>query len=702
MPSVMVIAGDADRRFAGVLEEGLAKLGYSLVDQEWAAERVVVILSRRALEDSDFFDRATVDGATPVLPVAVEDVGGLQLPAGLAELNWVWWDHDQPHSAARTVSSALITDQPTYAASRIVEAKAWAWVASGRGTDELLTSRRQVVDAERSTDAESGRGAAHPVITAFLAASRDHARSVLRRRVSRVVLASIFTGLVITAALGLVSEIKTVVTRSQLAPAAGVDSYQNGFAAPDNLAVKTAAYMIASAEQGDDQVGTPVAANLSALLSQPWPLARVSAPDGAGANDLATFGEGAWLVRGDGQLQLLDSQFGKAVSSIEASSDPLYSVATSSDGDVVLATGDRGATLIRDGALVGTVSMAEYPTAVAVSADGSRGAVQFGESVAILTLEGPAPVIVETRTWDEVLDIRAGSDSLVGLVRDGSGLATVALGSDEALWSAPLPASSRGFLFGAVGEDGSAAIVTGRRLWTSRGQGELDPVGPAPDAATAMAISDGMIAVSSDPYGTTVFDATLGITLPRTCRGFARVLDVTFSARNDTVTCDGYGVFETWPIQRPVPSSDRRLATITPAEAEAVLDRLPARVDLSGDVTAVAGLGSSNTVVVGTSDGEVVEFDTRAEGRGFLAGRWQMADETPVVSLTYESTEELAVQTESALWTLRPCPGCGGSSARQVSEVTSRPKRCYGPDLTTLIPPELLDRLRVSLCRGTL
>ena len=685
-----------DAEAAALIALGLATSGFTVVATREPHEVVVVLLSRSSAAEPGFLEAHVTRATARPVPVALEDVGGTaHLPPGVVGLNWIWWDAERPEAANRTLAAALVTDQQTYADSRTLETKAWAWVNAGRGKDELLTSTRQVAQAVAVDATEVGRRGQDATVSAFLEASLAHARRLRWRRLTNAALTSIAAVVALVAAAGLLGEVRTVTTRSRLAVVANDET---PVSAADLSAVKVAAFILLSTRQGDDLVGTPVTAHLATLLSQPWPQAQILSVDSAAVNGFAAYDQGskAWLARGDGTVHNI-TLGGRPLGTEVRIGGPVYDLATNTDGTVVLAANAVSAWLVKDGRVVGTYPLTGAPRSLAVSADGTGAALEYSDRVEVLDVSAGGLRASRKVAAGDVLGLAAADDgSLLALVRSGGSVAVVDVTTGSRRWHSGAPQAE--LLTGAVGPDGSVALNAQRGLWWSDGEAPLRPAGiPTADLATALAVNDGIVAVSSDAGGTQVYDMRLEVPLPDTCRSVGSVRRVFILRDSRTVVCDGHGIFEVWSLERP--SAPQVVDIRAGDEIDAGAARLPEDVVLFGDVTASATLGS--TVVLGTRMGEVVEFDLPDQGPGRLTGRWQMSDGTPVSSLAYSGSTSLTVNTEAARWSLRPCPGCGLDVTRQLDAVVERHKRCFAPDLTTLVPEDLIDTLAVRLCRDT-
>lgn len=692
---VAIAATDADAEQAAVIALALATARFDVVSTADPHDVTVVLLSVGAVADGSFLTGVLGLRGTTV-PVALEVVDAAGLPPELASLNWIWWDVERPDAAAKALAAAVVTDPGTYAASRALEAKAWAWANAGRQDDELLGTTREVAFADAISTAEADRRDEDSPIPDFLAASLVNARRLRRRRLRNGAVSLVAAVLVIVAVVNLVSDVRTLRVRSRLSLIANADLPA---AAADVSAVKVAAFMLSGASQGEDLTGSAASRALAGLLSVPWPVARFTAPDSSAVNGFGAYDDGheAWLARGDGTLQQVTVEGAPAGTPIRTEGGPLYLVATSANGAVVLASGPTSATLVRAANVVGAYKIPTAADELAVSADGTQAAVALGARIDVLDLTGDSLTLLTSNEWEGVLDVGVAADgSLRALVRAGADIEVVDVAAGTRLWRSSAPEDP--LLAGALGADGSVVVSAERRLWWSTAGAPLaaTPL-PVPDTVTALATDRGVVAVSADATGTRLYDMDLGIRLPDTCRSLGSVRSLLLLSASQTVVCDGTGLFETWHLDRPGPPVPAAAADANPVAISS--DRLPEGVELAGEITASTSTGQS--VALGTRGGEVIEFDLPAQGRGILTGRWVMTDGGPVTSLTRAGADELVVGTDSAQWTVRTCSGCGLDVQRQIDTVAERPKRCFTPDLTDYVPEELMETLHVTSCRDT-
>lgn len=742
---VMVVAADGDQVVAGQIGDFLLAQGFevTLPDAQGRAPGVtmVVLLSPSAVAEPGFVEGLKFAVGARVVPIANGTFASDGIPEALAQLNWLQWDSHRPRRTLDQIAAAIRTNLVEYNTARNVEAAAWAWQAGGRETEGLLTRVGDVESASSRVQAHAALRGSSPdtTVVEFLGQSSVRARRLRRRRRRRMF---------VWTALGVILSVLVVVlvrtkeqTRQQYLLEFAMLNPSIAQTHAHAQAIKMA-YLIGHPDT-NDVVRQFAAIQIVSALSESWPTAVVGFDAEWSVNALTPYGDGtrAWVASGSGSLLDYDIEQNRVVTQVLVS-DHLYGVAATPDGRTALAADAENVYLIRDGRSEPLDVAADVGTGdvvLAIAPDGLAGAVRSTDGALVgLDLTATGADRLHTSTWDEVLDVRpAAAGGAVALARRGDTVYVVDPMDGRIRWQQLLPTG--GLEAGAVSPSGAVAYAAGRMLWSSDGIGPLIATGQGtPDAVTAMMLTDGgRIYYSGTAVGTPGYDTALRIPLPAICSDYVYVLGL-IQFGDGTVVCQDYGLVSLWPAVRPspptsVPSSvpvaaagrlvevigssdglvaltvrtaDGALSTqrwnTTGARISAAPDATstPGNAPLRGTVTAWAVAPGGDTAAIGTSFGDVIEFDITGGGTTVLDSRWSAPDHAAVTGLTYDGGG-LQVGTVTATWTVASCAGCGADPEVARQAVLDRQLPCYPSNLDNVIPEDARDGMGIGLCTGS-
>jgi hypothetical protein len=706
----------------------------------------LVLLSAQGVSNPEVLSAS--NDTSRLVPVKIGAFDEGSLPPRIRQLNWIVWDPSAQEQTCAMVLVATQTDLEDYRDARGLEAKAWAWHLSGRRSDELITDLRRL---KALTQNAPGVRIGAPsdlrdhVVADFRRLSLVRARTMRRWRRLRWALAVLLVPTILSASIALYDWVLSARVAGALQ--VGTADFTSN-RRPDVQALKESGLILGGLSSHRNPYPGLVT-QLAVALSEPWPESIIGQESPKALNALAFLGDSSRAVGGDGggNIATWDVTSGARSQVRHVSDRPLYHVATDQDGHTILAVDQSGAVfVVRQGSAAPVqVRVSGVPDKLVESADGALGSFVVNDRVFRLDLRTGTPRPELVAQADRVLDLepQAGGH-IAALVRTAQTLRLVDVGTGHSLWerrsSAPELES------GAISGDGSLAVTSGSQLLWSDGIADLRPTGQyVPDVLDALAITRSrLIIYSASAIGTRVFDLESGIQLPPICREIASMVGLAVAPSEDRVYCQGAGAFSIWnpaPVRPeavdPHPEIDSRAdsagnlaraelskdgtvavtwrqgtsgpnvtsvldlsgrSLAEPMAEKAVTLVLPG---FSGPVTAVGISTPTNTLLVGSSDGVVMELDHAADGSWLISNRWQAPDRLTVRAASVDQGM-LHVSTSRFAWSIPSCAGCSVNPLRLVARAIGRQLPCYSRSMGELIPADMRSVLKIRLCSSAL
>lgn len=756
---VAVLATDADALVAEKIRTYLGENGIRSIEETTKAEHsTVVLLSADSVRDRAFLARVDGVGPTRLVPVAMGAVPTANLPEVLCTINWILWDPNDPQRACANILSATQTDLDHYRIARSVEAKAHAWESGGRNKFELLVSRgelREAIADSAALQPDTG-GDQDPVIGDFLSASRLHVRKLTWKHRRRLAVWTVMTVvLVFVGGFFFISKRDAIQTQQLQYIAHGPSTDRR----PDVQAIKMAALLVHEVAIGKG-LDPGLVNGLADDLSEPWPMALLGEESPKSLNALAFDDDPSriWGADGGGEVAAWSLKAGTRGPARKAGV-LLSQVAVTPDGHTIATSDGTKVRVLHDGRATTTVTAKSSVQDLVLSRNGSWLAYHAGDQVFSIDLSGVTLTPKPSPKYDRVLDLQATTGGILALVRQGDHVAVVDVVDGHERWRSTEPTSE--LEKGAVAPNGGVALSSpsGQVLW-SGGRAPLMATGQyTPDLLTAIAVtSDGLVLYSANAIGTRGYDAKVGVRIPDVCRELATVVRLTLSPDEKRLSCDGQGMHSIWSLEglRPqgpakrAPGSAGRGAAVSetesgegmvsvhgakgfivsasvtpegylklesrkgltgPAERRLLIDvtgasvrsgdklpvLLPGTIHSDAPPSFLAIAPNGSTLAVGSADGSLTELDVIGTHTIIRAHRWVAPDRAAIRSVVYEG-RELVVTTDSAVWRVPSCAGCGATPLALVAIVMRRQLPCYPADLTKIVPAEDLKLMKVRLC----
>jgi WD40 repeat protein len=743
-----ILACAADSVVAGSVQSALIARGLRVrnATAPHGPGRIVVLISRAAVRDEAWLGSVAAVPPEVVVPVRIDDVSSVETPEKIRRLNWIIWSNEDRAAGEEIVFLAAVSDINLRRVTRSVESMAFGWNAGGRNKVDLIPRVGPAKAAMETVHRQVATNtlAAPDDTMAFVTSSLEYARR--RRGVRRFRWAR---RSLLAAAVAVVVPVTIVTGRGLVA----ANHLQAGASAPliearpDLVAIKASGALISGLAH---KSAPPVLfRKLVGELSRPWSAGVIGANGDSAVNGIA-FGDTPSLVTtvdGRGTIAWWDTKTGGMVKRYALHEGPLYWIDSTADGTSIAAANDKTVIVVDNGGRRRrTLHVPGGIQNLALSGDARHVVVETADGlldVDVGSSAAPSPIHVV----GSVLALRQTADGRVlALAANGNGLVLVDCLSGrtvaQAAWQRPVYPSA------AIGRDGSVLInAADGQLWWARAGLRLAGTGRAvPDALSGMAIADGNTAiVSSDAFGTTVFDPNNNLPLGNICTEYSHVLEVRTSPDGRLVSCNGRGTVDLtslagWaPQQRPSPAPQpakfplaaasstgnvakvtadtKGIVTLTTRDGGTiVLDPAatgfagiphpgvtavlaPGDLEYSGRATAVAILPGGSTIAIGSSDGMVSELDVRSPSDYSIVGRWQLPGGGQVRRLAWAADQRtLLADTDTYRWREQSCAGCYLDLAKAFAHVAQRRWFCYGRSTLDIVTTEVAHLLDLRVC----
>ncbi|KQO06511.1 hypothetical protein ASF06_15760 [Agreia sp. Leaf244] len=721
-PLVHVVDSHDTAAIADEIIHGLDHLGVDASGPVPTADRhvraVVILLSARALEDTVWLRRVELLRHERLVPVLVGQVSDDDVPAYIRELNWIIHSQGDTAFLAR-LFVGINTEASRFRDARDTRALSERWHGSGRSPDLLIDNLGEV---NRRADLTRGATTTVEGVDQFLAASRQHAERLRRRRIWR---ASYRSGIALAAVAALVFTISVV--QNGLRTSNNAVSFAFGDAAgsgrPDLAAIKAGGSLVDADEYPGSDGRLRIAVD---ALSRHWPAGFLRAEG-------ETMVEGKLLADGSAAALTIDGSLWHWDEGLESrtrtstGAPEILAGDISAAGDLVLATDGVSLTVATSGGDATRVAGIDSVQQLRLAPANDRALVESAGGIySIDDISSESPTAVSLGAWDSVLDIVQTEDgSAVALAeRDGS----FSLVSDDGSVVPAGPAPS-GATAGSVSSDGhSFIVVADGSIWYST-DGSMVSSGIVVSGAVValQLVDDGVVLISDRTRGTWAGDVGLGLDLGAICQTLPRTASFASTPAGNQILClQGTAAsVDSLDDIRPGATAEQPGAAVTSVTSSAStarvgevslvdgfirLDRADGtsfaldaagfslepgftRPDWIDDVsffgtgaliqaesvpTSVALTPDGSTFAVGFVDGRVIEVDLSQAYTMATVGSWQLPDHAAVVRM--EWSEDLATISattdKGTTWHRQSCSGCWGSSTL-TQHIADRVWFCY-------------------------
>ncbi|MGW6194814.1 WD40 repeat domain-containing protein [Kribbella sp. NPDC055110] len=706
------------------------------------ADSLVVLLSASAARDRGWLTEITQAVGARIIPVRVGPLGSDGLPGELSILNWIIWDPDTPDRSCALVFASSQTDLDSHRVTQGLSSRARIWVAGGRRDDALLDDLDEVASA-RAAQLDGADAKHSGLIAEFVERSATKVAAARRRRRRKRVVRYLLGSVAVVTIIALV-----FVARAQMQSFTLSQSASDAVAdrRPDVQAIKDAATIMQSRENGKPADRSDVQ-RLVTALSYPWPRAFVGMEWTKAANGFAFLEDDktAVVVDGGGLLVWYEVMTGRSVHSLDIGLErgiPEH-VVSSLDGATVAVAADSALFVVsRSGGIEQTLPLAARD--LQLTSDGHALVALVDNDLVTIHKVDNRWTAAQGRHYDDVLDlISTPAGSLSALVRIGGRIVVVdaVTGGVKSAWAFP----AHTFEAGALGADGSVVLKAADKqiYWARSTDRSLQPSGiSTADVVDALAIlPGGLVVMSSRPKGTQLYLMPDGVSLGVICDELSYVGSVIVSPDGQLLACHSGGGFAVWsvqgraPIARAMPhqlrptgapvavSSPDGLVAVAKATRSGLIEvqlrsgavlRLdpggrasgqaqspPPLQDVltfSGEVTSLQLENAGSTLLLGTSDGVVLEVDV-VSGSALMSSRWQAADRAAVRRVEPIADGYLRVTTDTFVWKTLSCAGCAGSPDRLIEQTRVRLLNCSPSSVNPVVPNRFVKALGIRICK---
>ena len=722
--TVRVISCAADRTVADELSGSLRTMGVRILAEGADAASAIVLISATAVHDAAWREEVARRSGARLVPVAIGDVRPGDVPAVVAELNWIAWDPSNAAAACTTALVALNGDLDRYRLHRALVAEAGAWAAGSCSKHLLIQDRTRAKAAGAHLRQATGDSLARPTeeMRAFVAASLVLTKRARRRQRRRWVWRALAALVAVVVLAALYTDLRTGGAGSRVSVIAAYSSLSGG--RPDRVAVLSVDAMV----RDDAHNGNVARVTLRQALSERWSEGVIGAMTDARIQYARPVLRGTRILTLNGLGELASSRrdtldvewrrplhAGAFPTALDATDDGRRAAVTAGRRLLVLALGPWRREVVTLPAQAESVALAPADGAIAVGTGDGR--------VLAVSLRAPHRVRTVARGSAVLALRRTASGHARALVR----LDALRLSLVDAIAGRTLATARRRswqFERGAIGPDGEAVALTlpDRQIAYAPRRLGLRPTGQAvPDVVDVLEVLPGArVAFGGATDGVALLDVSQGLVLGRVCSSLAAVRGLWAADDTDLVACGDQQVIELWRT--------RDLSPVTPPRDRRMLsDRLRMRqgeVTVAGHadgtatlvtrwrrgapvsrrihvahaaVTASAIVPPVPTAVFGAADGEVTEVDV-AYGAGEVS-HWTAPDRAAVTDVGWTSDRRrLLVHTAAGnWWSPWSCSDCGSARA-MVGHVAARIWGCYVPQLVDITSKQTRELLGIHTC----
>ncbi|MDZ7929318.1 hypothetical protein [Rhodococcus sp. NPDC076796] len=551
---------------------------------------VVVLLSAGALADPTWLHRVEALRSERLVPVKVSDILDSEIPIFLRELNWVFYQPNDPAFLAH-LFTGINTDASRFRNARDTRALAERWEIADRDPDLLIESlseaRRRIHAASLSADGadpmlpphqahqlaanfqhrfrafsellrvgnrkvpsclvpllamwlawfrarldhELIDGATTPV--AFLAASRRHAARVTRRRRWRLTYRAVLAGVTAVAVISTVLSVQQAIKRSTNAVAFAIGD-SAATSRPDLAAIKAGASLVDSGEYPGSDGRFRIAIN---ALSENWALGYLPL-------DVAVVSAARFLADGSISAVDYDGAIWNWNTSEETRSKNSANLQRVTGGDISAA---GGLAVITDGVDISVVDAEgvralpgpEGVGMLRLAPADDRALVQSGNGLYVVDrIASESPGLKHLGEWDSVIDIVQTEGGHATALAERGGNLELVHDDGSIVESGRAPDQID---VGALSSDGTKfSLAVDGTIWTSADGGVFPSGLLIPGVVKSMRTTDdGLVLISDRTRGSWAAHPGLGIVLGPVCGGIVAMNEFAVDEEGGRVLCLG-------------------------------------------------------------------------------------------------------------------------------------------------------------------